>query len=204
MKVYLDGDPVLYCNYRRAVEQAGGAVQFGGVPQACGALLLPGGGDLEPRRYGQEDQGSRDPDPKRDERELCLLEQFIQSGKPILGICRGLQVINVFFGGTLIQDLPGHGMVNGADRVHAVRTADPRMKRLCGGEWAAVNSAHHQAVDLLGKGLQVLQRAEDGVVEAFCHETLPILALQWHPERLYTRIGSGVFQTFLDSGFFRK
>lgn len=204
MRVYLAGNPDMYRNYQRAVERANGAIQFGGDPRMCDALLLPGGGDLEPWRYGQEKRGSHNPDPERDEQELSLLEQFAQSGKPVLGICRGLQVINVFFGGTLIQDLPGHGMVNGADRYHIVHTADPRMRQLCGGERILVNSAHHQAVDLLGKGLRVIQRAEDGIVEAVCHEGLPILALQWHPERLHTGLGTNVFAEFMNSEFFRK
>ena len=73
----------------------------------------PAAGDVEPWRYGQTDTASRGLEPERDRAELALLEQFTAAGKPVLGICRGMQVINVFFGGTLIQDLPGHGQVRG-------------------------------------------------------------------------------------------
>ena len=84
MRVYIGGKPEIYHNYRRVVEREGGVVQFGGDPQVCEALLLPGGGDLEPWRYGREDQGSRNLDPDRDEMELELLEQFVQRKKPVL------------------------------------------------------------------------------------------------------------------------
>lgn len=204
MRVYIGGKPEIYHNYRRVVEREGGVVQFGGDPQVCEALLLPGGGDLEPWRYGREDQGSRNLDPDRDEMELELLEQFVQRKKPVLGICRGLQVINVFFGGTLVQDLPGHSAVNGVDRYHPVYTTDADMRKLCGGNTTFVNSAHHQAIDRTGEGLQVIQRAEDGTIEAIRHETYPILALQWHPERLQTPVGSRVFEWFMESLFYRK
>ena len=203
MRVYLGGNPEVYRNYQRAVERAGGTIQFGGSPRTCDALLLPGGGDLEPWRYGQENRGSHQTDPERDEREFRLLEEFLQSGKPILGICRGLQVINVFFGGTLIQDLPGHSAVDGKDRFHEGFTTDCDLRRLWGGERMIVNSAHHQAIDRVGEGLRVIQRAEDGIIEGIRHESLPILALQWHPERLETPAGAAVFEWFLRRHFFK-
>ena len=203
MRVYLDGNPEIYHNYKRAVEQAGGTLWFGGEPQGCDALLLPGGGDLEPWRYGRKNDGSCNLDPQRDERELRLLEQFVQDGKTVFGICRGLQVINVYFGGTLIQNLNGHSAENGVDRLHLVHTTDPDLQELCG-ETAVVNSAHHQAIERTGKGLQVVQRAEDGIIEAIRHERFPILGLQWHPERLQMSAGEKVFDWFVKSGFFRK
>ena len=203
MRVCLKGKPELYHNYQSAVERAGGVVVFGGDPRECSALLLPGGGDLEPWRYGQENRGSRNLDAGRDEEELGLLDRFVRSGKPVLGICRGLQVINVFFGGTLLQDLSEHCAENGVDRMHPVHTSDPDLRRLCG-ETAVVNSAHHQAIDRTGRGLQAIQWAEDGTVEAIRHERLPILAVQWHPERLQTPVGMRVFDWFVKSGFFRK
>lgn len=202
MRVFLGGKQESYHNYQRAVERAGGIIQFEGSPQMCDALLLPGGGDLEPWRYGQDNRGSRDPDPERDGKEFEWLDQFVRSGKPVLGICRGLQVINVFFGGTLIQDLTGHSAVGGKDRLHTVYTTDRDMQRVCGGESVVVNSAHHQAIDRTGEGLQVLQRAADGTVEAVRHESLPVLAVQWHPERLGTSVGDGVFEWFIKTGFF--
>lgn len=203
MRLYLWGKPEVYWKYQRAVEEAGGTVQFGGSPQTCDGLLLPGGGDLEPWRYGQGNHGSRNLEPERDETELKLLELFVQKERPVLGICRGLQVINVFFGGTLIQDQAGHSAENGVDRLHPVHTSDADLKQVCG-ETAVVNSAHHQAIDRTGAGLRAVQWAEDGTIEAIRHEALPILALQWHPERVGTPVGSGVFEWFAASGFYRK
>ena len=107
--VFLWGLPGQYINYERALEIAGGRpLASPDLRDAvrCAALLLPGGGDMEPRRYGQANTASRGLEPERDAGELFLLEQFIMEKKPVLGICRGLQVLNVFFGGTLIQDRP--------------------------------------------------------------------------------------------------
>ena len=96
MRVYLAGREENYLNYRIGIEAAGGMIRFGGDPLECDALLLPGGGDLEPWRYGQQNLGSRSIDAKRDQRELDLMDLFIWQRKPVLGICRGLQVVNVY------------------------------------------------------------------------------------------------------------
>jgi len=199
--VYIPGGAERFANYRRAVEAAGGRAVFGDAVEGQGALwdalLLPGGGDLEPWRYGQENAASCCLEPERDEAELALLAEFTAAGKPVLGICRGLQVINVFFGGTLLQDIPGHGSVNGADRLHGVRTAPSPLLAPCG-EYTLVNSAHHQAVDRLGSGLRAVQWSSDGVAEALCHRSLPVWAVQWHPERLEgTEVGERLFADFL-------
>ena len=164
------------------------------------ALLLPGGGDLEPWRYGQENTASRGLEPERDEAELRLLQDFTALGKPVLGVCRGLQTINVFFGGTLAQDVPGHGAWEEGDRLHSVRTAPSPLRPLWR-ERMTVNSAHHQAADRLGSGLRAVRWAEDGVVEALCHERLPVWAVQWHPERLGDRTpGRRLMGAFLECG----
>ena len=194
-RVYLWGLPEAFENYRRAVEAAGGQAVFGAGAEDCDALLLAGGGDLEPWRYGQEDRGSRGLDPQRDQEELALLERFAAAGKPVLGVCRGLQTINVCFGGTLLQDIPDHSAVEGKDRLHAVRTA-PSVFRELYGPSLTVNSAHHQAVDRLGAGLLAVQWSEDGIVEALVHQSLPVWAVQWHPERL-GETGARLFAAFL-------
>ena len=183
MRVYLAGRQENYPNYRSGIEAAGGVIQFGGDPKRCDALLLPGGGDLEPWRYGQKNFGSHHMDAERDQQEWDLLDLFVWQRKPVLGICRGLQVINVYFGGTLIQNLEGHSSVNGTDRYHAVRITEPRMEGLFGSK-TIVNSAHHQGIDRLGEGLVAFQRAADGTIEGIFHESLPVWAVQWHPERL--------------------
>ncbi len=200
--VYIWGSPRRFANYRHWVESAGGRAVFGedagGQGLRWDALLLPGGGDLEPWRYGQENTASRGLEPERDEAEFRLLQDFMAAGKPVLGVCRGLQTINVFFGGTLLQDIPGHGAVEGTDRLHAVRTTPSPLGRLFGEE-LTVNSAHHQAADRLGNGLRAVQWAGDGVVEALCHERLPVWAVQWHPERLGDRApGRRLMGAFLE------
>lgn len=194
--VYIWGSAERFANYRRAVESAGGRVRFGGDPAGCGALLLPGGGDLEPWRYGQRNTASVGLEPMRDAMELQLLQQFILRKKPVLGICRGLQCINVYFGGTLLQDIPGHSATDGIDRLHAVRNAPSPLRDLYG-DRHIVNSAHHQAIDRLGSGLSAVQWSPDGVIEAVCHRTLPVLAVQWHPERLFSGDGSRLFSYLL-------
>ena len=195
-QVYIWGEEARFSNYRRAVELAGGQPCFHGDPAGCAALLLPGGGDLEPWRYGQENTASRDLEPERDREELALLAKFLAAGKPVLGICRGMQAVNVFFGGTLTQDLPGHDAVDGADRLHGVRTAPSPLRQFCGAA-CVVNSAHHQAVDRVGTGLRPVQWAADGVIEALCHETLPVWAVQWHPERLEEPQGLALMRAFV-------
>ena len=147
------------------------------------ALLLTGGGDLHPRLYGQRLCGAEAIDHARDAREFALLRDFLRRGLPVVGICRGLQVVNVFFGGTLRQHIEGHSQLNGYDRLHPVCAEGGLLRTLYGARFT-VNSAHHQSVDRLGEGLRVLARADDGTVEALTHASLPIFGVQWHPERL--------------------
>ena len=153
------------------------------MPEEADALLLTGGGDVHPRFYGQSPAGAAAIDEARDLRELALTRAFAARSAPIFGICRGLQVINVAFGGTLRQHIDGHGQVDGADRLHETYTDGVLLHSLYGTRFT-VNSAHHQSVDRLGTQLRATQWANDGTVEALRHETLPIFAVQWHPERL--------------------
>lgn len=198
-QVYLWGAPELYGNYRRAVETAGGTVRFGGDPSGCCALLLPGGGDLEPWRYGETNTQSRNLDPERDRMELFLLDWFLSRKKPVLGICRGVQVLNVYFGGTLTQDVPDHAAVDQQDRIHGIRNIGSPLTEACGSP-CEVNSAHHQALNRIGTGLQVVQWAADGVPEGICHERLPAWGVQWHPERVRGAAGKRLMAAFLAYG----
>ena len=181
--VFLWGQPGQYPNYQRALKAAGAAVRLSqdlSGADRCSALLLPGGGDMEPWRYGQVNTASRGLEPDRDRAELLLLERFTRARKPVLGICRGMQALNVFFGGTLHARIPGHQQVQG-DLIHPTRARGLLSQLL--GPAPLVNSNHHQAVRVLGEELCLLQQAADGTIEGFCHETLPILGVQWHPER---------------------
>ncbi|MFD5226442.1 gamma-glutamyl-gamma-aminobutyrate hydrolase family protein [Microbacterium sp. NPDC058342] len=153
-------------------------------------VVIAGGEDVDPRRYGQA-PGPFTPliDPQRDEFEAGLIEAAIDRGVPLLGVCRGAQLLNVVRGGTLHQHLAhGEGESHGsyayprAHRVHEVRTAAGSAVQELYGETTRVNSFHHQAVDLPGRGVIVTGWAPDGVPEAIELEGSPVLGVQWHPE----------------------
>lgn len=152
-------------------------------------LLIPGGGDINPDEYGQINHGSHPVEKWVDELQFRMLEDILKAHKPVLGICRGLQMINVRFGGTLIQNLkdaPLHIPPRGErDRVHGCHAVkNSWLERLYGASFSH-NSCHHQAVRRLGEGLVVDGRCPaDGVVESLHHTSLPVYAVQWHPERM--------------------
>ena len=156
------------------------------------ALFLIGGDDMDPERYGEENLFPHITlvESERDEVEMRAIEEFQRRNAPIFGICRGLQVINVFFGGSLWQDLPlqlgthiHKGSERGKDVFHEIFISreNPIFEK---GKHLRVNSYHHQAVKKIGKELRVFAYAQDGVVEGIIHREKPILAVQWHPERL--------------------
>ncbi len=202
-RVFIPGSPDTFKNYAAAIQAAGAEPCFHCSAEECHALLLPGGEDIEPWRYGQPVCGSVDMKPERDAMEFSVLERFFPLQRPILGICRGLQLINVFLGGTLVQDLPGHRQSGGFDRLHRSHSTPSLLTSLYE-QGTILNSAHHQAIDRLGSGLTAVQWTPDGVIEAVVHKDLPIYALQWHPERMRgpfakpgTADGDLVFQAFL-------
>ena len=151
------------------------------------AVLLPGGGDLAGRWSGQgEHESLYDVDLEQDAFDLAVARVALERMLPILAICRGTQVVNVAFGGTLVQDMESAGgaMGNHRHRVHTVTTSPDTMTRSVVGESVTASCYHHQCLDRLGPELVVTARAEDGVVEAV---ELPgyagwFLGLQWHPE----------------------
>ena len=151
-------------------------------------LLLPGGRDINPVRYGQTVRGSIGINDELDELQFAVLDAFVKEKKPVFGICRGMQVINVYFGGTLFQHLPvsfRHARkVNEPDKVHRCAARPENWLSLLYGTDFYLNSAHHQAVDKEGEGLVIdAWCPEDGTAEAMHHNSLPIYAVQWHPER---------------------
>lgn len=181
----------LFQNYADAISQAGGqpVLALGmdeELADRADGLFLTGGVDIEPGRYGCErkpwcGQG----DLVRDEEELKLFGWFVRREKPVLGVCRGLQLINTGLGGTLWQDqkeemgVDGHG--DGA--VHPVSLSPGSVVHGLLGDEILVNSYHHQSVRRLGRGLKVTAMAGE-IVEGVEHQSLPVWAVQWHPERM--------------------
>ena len=162
-------------------------------------LLITGGGDVNPERYGAAAHDTvHGVDDERDEFELELVRRAYARKLPTMAICRGLQVVNVALGGTLVQDLPSHEGAHGHDvtgegayEPHSEALIEPgcRIAAVIGEGLHRINSIHHQAVEELGEGLVVVGSAPDGTVEAIEHEdtTWPLIAVQWHPEFLGMR-----------------
>ena len=136
----------------------------------------------------RKNKGSRNIDALLDSVQFSLLQAFVSAGKPVLGICKGIQLINVAFGGTLIQDLSAESLAIHAwaetDKIHISKAAPGTFPAQLYGSAPRVNSAHHQAVGTVGDGLRIAQYGPDFVVEALYHERLPIIGVQWHPERM--------------------
>lgn len=207
-RVFLRGDAEKLKNYTAALTAVGLECVVSmdlSLAEDCDGLLVPGGADVDPIHYGQENTASRGIDPDRDRDELALINLFLRLERPILGICRGHQILNIALGGTLIQDLPDdshHQREDKVDRVHPVKVVHPFLHELYGDSFVS-NSAHHQAVDRLAEGLAVTCTGEDGVIEGFIHENGRIIGTQFHPERMsFEKLrpdaddGSAIFRAF--------
>ena len=183
-----------YAPYRRAVVAAGAepvdlVPGTKSLPEVDG-LLLPGGWDVDPYFYGeQRDEKLGQTDRELDETELALFGQAREREIPVLGICRGQQVINVAMGGSLVQHLEGHE-VRALGRSHLAHTieVDPtsELGQAAGEHKVRVNSLHHQAIKRLAPGLQQSASGEDGTVEGVESDDGLIVAVQCHPEELTT------------------
>ncbi|MFH8451554.1 gamma-glutamyl-gamma-aminobutyrate hydrolase family protein [Streptomyces fungicidicus] len=184
---------LLPAGYPRLVRRAGGlaAMLPPDAPEVAAAavarldgLVIAGGPDVEPVHYGAE-PGPRTGPPARarDAWELALIRAALDRGVPLLGICRGMQLLNVALGGTLVQHIDGHAQTPGVFGRHPVKPVPGTLYDATVPEQISVPTYHHQAVDRLGAGLIPSAYAEDGTVEAI---ELPgpgwTLGVQWHPE----------------------
>jgi putative glutamine amidotransferase len=200
-------------DYEESVRRAGGEPwvldyehdRASVVVASCGGLLLPGGADVGPERYGEEPHPSvTDVDRARDEHEIALVMAALDADLPILAICRGLQVLNVAAGGSLVQDIPSqvpgaltHKVPDPQDAMaHSVRvTPGSRLASLMRGALSAeydldVNSRHHQSARRVAEGFEITAIALDGVIEALEHPGARFcMAVQWHPEN-FLRTGA--------------
>lgn len=203
------GDAANYLNAVRAAGGEGDARYLPAPDLSYGGLLLTGGDDIDPALFSQENRGSRGIDRARDDAELALLDAFCAAGKPVLAICRGHQMVNVWLGGDLIQDLgpdlgPFHQKETG-DQVHPVQAERGSLLHRLYGPVFPVNSSHHQGLGRLGRGLRAAAWSEDGVVEAVEHESLPLISVQFHPERMTGALarpdtvdGGKIFRAYLE------
>lgn len=220
--------------YVRALVRAGAApilipnlpdpVLLRSVYERVDALLLPGGGDIAPEHFGEPaHEKCGPPDPDRDRAELALVRWAVADHKPLLAICRGIQVLNVALGGSLYQDIeaqvpdagrhdwsPGHPrdllahtvrIVPGT-RLAAALALEGGSRQPPGSDLLEVNSLHHQAIKDLAPGLRVVARAPDAIIEAVEVEGHPFaLGVQWHPEELAPEDGRAqqLFVSLIDA-----
>lgn len=192
-------------NYKYAIKKHGGELKqllIGSedpISEIHG-LLLPGGGDIDPRRYNESRyhvkgiSKIKGVSRSRDTSELQLCEKALETDIPILGICRGIQILNVATGGSLYQDI--HTQLNNCllhkdeqskyDAWHNIKIQPSSLlNQLTGDSFTEVNSAHHQAVKTIGEGLIVTAQSEDGIIEAMEYpEKSFVVAVQYHPERM--------------------
>jgi len=178
------------------------------IVETCDGFLFTGGQDVAPELYGTKDAtGTVVPSPERDKLETLLLTKALQADKPILSICRGLQFINAFLGGTLWQDLPSQhpsGIVHRQGKPYGVPThkvlLSGDLQTLLGKDTLEVNTLHHQAIKDLGKDLIPMAESPDGLIEAVKMVGRRfVCAVQWHPEYMFKTDGDSlrVFSWFV-------
>jgi putative glutamine amidotransferase len=214
-----------YDNYRRWIEASGQAEAvrlsfYLDNPErvaACDGVLLSGGEDVHPALYGrpeyEKDYDLKEIISERDRFEYAVIRNVLEQGKPLLGICRGLQIVNVYLGGTLIPDIPSllhsafHGKAAGMDQQHEIAIEPGSLlRRISGLDAGLVNSAHHQSAGIPARDLKVAAYADTGIIEAL--EWIEpairswLLLVQWHPERMEDQASPltiSVRKTFLEA-----
>jgi putative glutamine amidotransferase len=217
--------------YLEAVRQAGAepvpvsmllsADELRRLAQTLDGVVLTGSpADVDPAHYGAGRQPEcNDPDPDRDRTDFTLLEHAFAEHKPVLAICFGIQSLNVFLGGTLIQDIPAEvgttiehewEREKGAPETFHAARIEPgsQLAQLAGSSEARVNSSHHQSVKDLGRGLRIAARAPDGVIEAveWTRDSNWVMGVQWHPERMAATdaLAQSLFRSLVAAAATRK
>ena len=195
-----------YDYYLKAIRDAGGEPveislswnpkRLARTVKSLDAVVLPGSpADVNPKLYNcARHEKTNDPDPKREAADVALLDHALVTGKPVLAICYGAQLLNVHLEGSLLQDIPSELKTqikhssgkSESDPYHPIRIEDGHLAELAGGSSVRVNSSHHQSVQKPGRGLRVAARAPDGVIEALEWTAGPgwAVGVQWHPERM--------------------
>ena len=193
--------------YLQAVDAANGTAVFIGpdvnivdaVTHYAG-FIIPGGGDIDPLLYNEKRITAMDlEDERRVKFDLALFHSALKQRRPVLGICYGMQLLNIALGGTLYQDISAQkeGAINHREGSHTVQVNDNPFVEA---GWYEVNSSHHEAVKQAGRGLNAFAFSPDGVIEAFYslqHRFL--LGVQWHPERMFNKISGTVFNSFIEA-----
>jgi putative glutamine amidotransferase len=191
--------------YLEAVEKAGGKAVFvcrdadvKGLAEEYDGFLIPGGSDIDPAYYGENRIFPFVPESyARIDFEISLLHEIMGLDKPLLGICYGMQLINIYCKGSLYQDIGSQkaGALNHRQGVHPITISE---NPFVGKGEAETNTSHHQAVKVAGIGIRPFAYASDGVVEAFYAERrLFVLGIQWHPERMNTALTELIFKKFI-------
>lgn len=194
--------------YIESIREAGGTplilpFQDVSVAEKIDGLLLSGGVDIDPYRFGQTPRGVGHIDPERDEFEISLAQAAVRRKIPVLGICRGIQILSVSFGGTILQDIGETHLKHVQDAPcwygsHSV-TMSGRLGEIYGEERISVNSFHHQAVRKIPKGFSNNARSEDGLIEGMSSKSGFAVGVQWHPEWMTEKypIHKNLFREFV-------
>ncbi|MFB5198470.1 gamma-glutamyl-gamma-aminobutyrate hydrolase family protein [Neobacillus sp. KR4-4] len=179
----------------------------------CDGIILSGGEDVDPKLFGQDPHPHLGPTtPERDVAEIAMVKFALENNIPILAICRGVQILNVALGGTLIQDIPSqvkepiqhNQKIDRSRETHWVTIAtDSKLFEMVGSERVRVNSLHHQAIDKVANDLRVVAQSSDGIVEAveYIHPTTFTIGVQWHPESMASTNHemNNLFKDFINS-----